>query len=94
MTVLNDVVAAWDEGDRVRGAQGDPRFAGLPGVVGRLWSVHFPGVYWVRYETVDHPVRVRWDHMMSQERIDTDPDYRALYERRVASASYEYPRSL
>lgn len=92
---LTKDVIVWEykKGDIVRGAQGDSNYSGVRGEVQGLFSIWFPGVYYVQFEGVPFLVRVRWDHMMLESLIESDEDYRKLYEHRLQCAKYEYPRS-
>ncbi len=78
-------------GRQIRFIQGNRKLSGHLGVIEKPWmSWTFPNVYVVKdLETgVSYPTR--HDHMMFNDRIESDIHYRELYEHRLLSDKYEY----
>ena len=76
-------------GRKIRFVQGDWRRAGKLGIILRPFSVTmFPGLYVADLD--GHEVRVRWDHCMFDDRLQSDIHYRELYEQRMLAANFQY----
>lgn len=60
---------------------GDSRFVGQRAVIKKSIFL-FPGRFIIEMDDGTQHER-RWDHMMLEDRIKSDPEYRALYESRL-----------
>jgi hypothetical protein len=88
-TTPGDFVA----GRKIRFVQGDPYLQGqLATIVGPFSTTCFPNLYVVTRDSDGMDFRVRWDHMMFEDRLTSNQHYRECYEQRLIGMAYTYQK--